>query len=138
MAKTPITSVSDDGTGSFETYLEYNRTLRTWFVAWGVGGPALFLVNDAVAKKLVEAHELRSVVSLFLVGVAAQVFGALINKLANWYVYASKVDADSKKLPYRLANWVIDQFWIDVGLDLLTIGAFGEAAWLLMTVFATA
>ena len=26
-----------DASGSFDTYLEYNKVLRTWFVAFGVG-----------------------------------------------------------------------------------------------------
>ena len=135
-AKDTTVEASDDGTGSFETYLEYNRTLRTWFVAFGVGGPALFLTNKEIAQKLVDAHQLRTVVSLFLIGVAAQVLGALINKMANWYVYASKIDEDDSLLRYRVAHWLIDQFWIDVFVDVVTIAAFGTAAWLLMTVFA--
>ncbi len=27
--------------GSFAAYSEYNKTLRTWLVAFGIGGPAL-------------------------------------------------------------------------------------------------
>ena len=128
---------ADDGPGSFETYLEYNRVLRTWFVAFGVGGPALFLVNSDVAQRLADEGQLRLVVILFLVGAGAQVLGALLNKVANWYVYLSEIDDDrSRSRFYGVAEWLAEQFWIDMLLDLLTIGVFGYAAWLLLTVFA--
>jgi hypothetical protein len=129
---------ADDGAGSFETYLEYNRVLRTWFVGFGIGGPALFLVNGDVADGLVAEGQLRLVVILFLTGAGAQVFGALLNKIANWYVYLSEIDDDwSRSRFYGVAEWLAEQFWIDMLLDLLTIGVFGYAAWLLLTVFAS-
>lgn len=131
-----LTSANDDGAGSFATYLEYNRVLRTWFVGFGIGGPALFLVNEKVAQRLAGAGELTLVASLLLIGAAAQVLGAFINKLANWYSYAASVDTDPDKLAYRVAAWLVDQFWIDVTLDLLTILVYGKALWLLLTVFA--
>lgn len=129
----------DDASDGFKAYLEYNRVLRTWFVAFGVGGPAFFLVNDAIARQLVIAGRLRSVVFLFLVGAAVQVLGALLNKIANWYVYIGTIDPTMKgSRRQRFADWLISQFWIDITIDTITICSFGAAAWLLMTVFAKA
>jgi hypothetical protein len=131
-------SEADDGSESFATYLEYNRVLRTWFVAFGVGGPAIFLVNDKLAARLVAAQQLRLIVVLFLVGAGAQVLGALTNKVANWYVYSAVIDGeDAASLKYKVAEWLAGQFWIDIVLDVLTIGVFGYSAWVLLTVFAT-
>lgn len=129
-------SEADDRSDSFEAYLEYNRVLRTWFVAFGVGGPALFLVNDTVAKRLVAEGELQLIVLLFLVGAGAQVVGALINKVANWYDYYSALDENPQRWIYRASKWLVHQFWMDAVLDVLTIGFFGYAAWILLTVFA--
>src|SRR5438128_12646573 len=84
---TPDKPAMEDPADSFSTYLEYNKVLRTWFVAFGVGGPALFLVNDKIAQQLVKAGLLREVAALFLLGAAAQILGALLNKISNWYVY---------------------------------------------------
>ena len=81
----------EDVAGTFQAYAEYNKILRTWFVAFGIGGPAFFLVNDKLAGALVKEGQLRLVVSLFLAGAAAQILGAFLNKLANWYVYQSMV-----------------------------------------------
>ena len=41
-----------DSTSSYATYLEYNKVLRTWFVAFAIGGPALFLANETLGKRL--------------------------------------------------------------------------------------
>jgi len=128
---------ADDASDGFGAYLEYNKVLRTWFVGFGIGGPALLLVNNNIAKSLVEAGQLREVVLLFLIGTTAQVFGALLNKIANWYVYIGTVDASLRgSRRQRFAEWLISQFWIDIAVDVLTILCFGYAAWLLMTVFA--
>jgi hypothetical protein len=132
-------SASGPESESFNTYFEYNRVLRTWFVAFGIGGPALFLVNDALAQRLVEVGRLRLVVVLFLIGVAAQVVGAFINKVANWYVFQANLDEEEEEEEtwiHATAERIVRMFWIDVILDLSTIGVFGWAAWILFTVFA--
>ena len=127
----------DDAAETFQAYFEYNRILRTWFVAFGVGGPALFLVNDKIATRLAVAHQLRVVVVLFLIGAASQVLGAFLNKVANWYVYQSTMDDEVKgSKRHKAAEWLVNQFWPDIVLDIGTIAAFGYAAWLILTVFA--
>jgi hypothetical protein len=128
----------EDVAGTFQAYAEYNKILRTWFVAFGVGGPALFLVNDKLADALVKAGQLRLVVILFLAGATAQVAGAFLNKVANWYVYQSMVSEGADGILYAAADWFVNQFWPDILLDIGTIAAFGYAAWLLLTVFAKA
>lgn len=122
--------------GSYTTYLEYNRALRTWFVAFGIGGPVVFLVEDQVAARLSELGKLYSVALLFLIGASAQVIGALINKISNWYVYFGNVDSDlNGRWQHKAAEWVVGQFWIDILLDLCTIGAFGYALWTLLAIY---
>lgn len=126
-----------DGSDSFNSYIEYNKILRTWFVAYGIGGPALFLVNEKVAEKLAKTGSLKVVVTSFLVGILMQVIGALLNKVANWYVYGSTLDPTLlNKTKYLIAEWFIDQFWIDITIDVITILSFGIAAWYMLTVFS--
>jgi hypothetical protein len=128
----------EDGANNFPTYLEYNRILRTWFVAFGIGGPALFLANASIAVRLSDTGNLQCVASLFLVGALAQVLGALTNKFANWIIYYGEADqAFQASQRYRLALWVSQQFWIDIALDLLTVVTFAWAVWLMLTVFST-
>ena len=136
--KSKSSAEEDDGLDTYDTYLEYNRVLRTWFVAFGIGGPAVFLVNPGVAQKLATAGQLRGVVILFLLGAGFQVVGALLNKIANWYVYQALLDPQVKGTRrHRAAEWLIDKFSFDIALDLGTVFVFGYAAWVVLTVFAT-
>lgn len=139
MVETPSTPEDDkdDATDCFGAYLEYNKILRTWFVAFGIGGPALFLVNEKIADRLAKLGELKYVATLFLIGATAQILGALLNKTANWYVYKSSWrDEQSKHWKYAVANWLVEQYWIDLVLDIATIICFGMAGWKLLTAFA--
>jgi hypothetical protein len=70
---------TEEDASLFDVYMEYNKVLRTWFVAFGVGGPALFLVNEKIADRLAKAGCLREVAVLFLVGAGAQVVVAFLN-----------------------------------------------------------
>lgn len=127
----------EDVSDSFSAYQEYNKILRTWFVAFGIGGPSIFLVNDKVAIRLATDGELKFVATLFLLGAASQIFGAFINKIANWYEYRSNWgDPETTQRRYKISHWLIEQFWIDIAIDLITFVCFGIAAWKLLTAFS--
>lgn len=120
----------------FQSYLEYNRVLRAWFVAFGIGGPALFLINDTIASRLAREGLLSRVATLFLVGAAAQVLAAFMNKVSNWGVYYGTVDYGFKRtMRYKCAFRLVTQFWIDVILDIVSVLAFGSAIWYMLTLF---
>ena len=72
------------GNEEFAAYLEYNRILRAWFVAFGIGGPALFLINRPIGERLAENGQLQAVAAMFLIGAGSQVLGAMLNKIGNW------------------------------------------------------
>jgi hypothetical protein len=120
----------------FESYAEYNRILRSWFVAFGAGGPALFLVEEKLRNALAASGETRRVVALFLCGVALQLLVAGLNKYANWYCYAGEDDADYQhSSAYRFWSGVVRQFLIDVVADLGTVVCFFSAVWILFGIF---
>jgi hypothetical protein len=136
-ASTPAKPPEEDPADSFSTYLEYNKVLRTWFVAFGVGGPALFLVNDKIAQQLAKANLLREIAALFLLGAAAQIIGALFNKISNWYVYMGGYQARVRETwQYKGSVWFTEAFWFDIVVDVITIACFGAAAWEMLTMFA--
>ena len=94
-------------------------------------------MNEKIAQKLAETGNLKLVAVFFLLGAAAQVVGAFLNKTANWYVYMSEAVATFRPLwQTRLARWYVEQFWIDIVLDVGSMLLFGLAAWRLLTVFA--
>jgi len=131
-------SVVGDAKDEFSAYLEYNRVLRSWFVAFGVGGPALFLINEQLGKRLAEKGQLRVVGAMFLIGTGSQVLGAVVNKIGNWYVYRGALDSAYRmSLRYKFFKWFVLQFCFDIILDIVTIAFFGLATWHLLTVFGS-
>lgn len=138
MAPHSADSSGIDASGSYDTYLEYNKILRTWFVAFCVGGPALLLTHERLTIQLTSASNLRCVLGMFLVGVGLQVFGAFLNKVANWHVHRAYTSDEEllDRRTYRIAEWVAEQFWIDIVVDIVTIVAFGWAALLMLAALA--
>lgn len=128
-------SEKDDSKHFYDNYLEYNKVLRAWFAAFGVGGPVLLLVNPAVAARLREAGDLKMVAWLFLAGVACQVLGALVNKTVSWATYYGERDKSFQENRwYKRADRISRQFWIDMVLDALTVISFGLAACVILLV----
>lgn len=118
-------------------YVAYANILRAWFVAYGVGGPALFLTQPAISLAIRQSGQARGIVSLFLVGVACQVFIALVNKWVNWYLcgYASATRARHPDV-FRFLEWLGRQFWIDVLCDVGSIVSFGWGTAKVLLLFA--
>jgi hypothetical protein len=112
----------------FKVYEEYAKTLRTWLVAYGVGGPVLFVTNKDVAEKLAASHAAPSIAKLFLAGVGLQIFLAMVNKTVMWANYWSELyPEEATKIRFRFAYWVSSQYWIDFSIDIVTVILFGAA-----------
>ena len=121
----------------FESYAEYNRILRSWFVAFGIGGLAMFLVEEKLRNALIGSGAARLVIVLFLCGVALQILVAGLNKYANWYCYAGEDDAAYQRTAaYRFWSGVARQFIIDIVVDVATALCFFAAIGTLFSVFA--
>jgi hypothetical protein len=115
------------------SYQEYNKSLRTWLVAFGIGGPVMLLTREAMLTKLATEGVLKSVSLYFLIGVATQVLIAFINKVECWYCYYAHVDTSyAKTRRGQFMLWLDDQFWIDVFCDVVSIVLFALA---IVTVF---
>lgn len=122
--------------GHFQNYAEYARILRTWLVAYGIGGPVLLVTNLAFADRLAKSGHVDAIGYLFLLGVALQVLLALVNKWCAYATYAATRDPKLEVRPvYRLMGWVNDQIWIDVVLDLLSVTAFAWGTLLIVGSF---
>jgi hypothetical protein len=121
----------------FELYADYAKMLRLWLVAYGIGAPVLFLTRPDVAAKLFERGNATTIAIIFLVGVAAQVLNAAVNKWAAWYIYAGVADEEFQDTRrYKVSAWISGQFWIDLSLDLAAMVLFAWAT--IETVFTVA
>lgn len=109
----------------WEPYAQAARTVRAWFLAFGIGAPAIFVTNDKAAEALASTGNARLVVILFLLGVAFQVGLGLAYKHAMSYLYLCEGNSESKKkVWYKIFNWVTEAFWFEVGIDIITCTLF--------------
>lgn len=115
-------------------YGEYNRTLRTWFVGFGFGVPAIFIVNDGAQATLVKSASGQSIVLLFLLGAGAQAAMALINKVIAWSAYRTHRSDDAGRLAKAIAK-AEDWFLVDVIFDFATVVFFAWSTLLLFKCF---
>ena len=115
------------------------HSICTWLVGFGIGVPALFIVNEAAQKKLIEADNAAWIVWLFLIGAAIQIFIALLNKVVSWCAY-HKHDVGEDKCG-RMAKFFAsmeNMFAIDVISDILSMLAFGWSIGLIVDLFINA
>jgi hypothetical protein len=131
-------------------YAEYSKTLRAWFVAYGIGGPVVLLSSDKAWDSLVKSGCGRYVGFLFISGGIIQILSALLNKHSMWLLYLEEDEAKErrkKSLPdistterrptYKLAEWYSKQTWVDVLLDIYTLLLFGWATRLAFEVLSS-
>jgi hypothetical protein len=85
----------------FDAYSEYARLLRTWLVAYGIGGPILFLNTKNVYERIHQSPIERFVVFTFLAGLLFQVAMALIYKWVTWFIWAARFRAELKGMRAR-------------------------------------
>ena len=116
---------SDLEKGLFDAYASAATNLRTWLVAYGIGAPVFFLSNKDLWKALSQAKCAECVAILFLVGVAFQVFIAIINKNIMWFCYFGEYKPSFKGTrTFNLCEWLSEQFWIDIFCDFVSIACF--------------
>src|SRR4029077_12336887 len=121
--------------GYYGNYQEYNKLLRTWFVAFGIGGPVLLYTRPELLQDFTDVDRSRVVWAL-LIGSATQVVLAFLNKCVSWqeHNYRFKHERDLKlNRNWRelLGKWLDDQFWIDVLADLASALLFGYAIYMI-------
>ncbi len=122
--------------GHYSVYADYAKTLRTWLVAYGVGGPVLFLTQSDISKKIAESGQARLIICLFLVGVASQIFISFLNKWTNWYLYAyPNSEKRTHRIMYNIADWISERFWFDIIFDVVSIVTFGLATKKVLIIF---
>jgi hypothetical protein len=106
----------------YEEYNEYAKNVRIWFVAYGVGGPALILTQPSLYNSVQSSGHARGIALAFLIGVAIQILSALLYKAAAWHLHSTRELHRGQTRPW--AAWVERWYWIDVAADLVTLALF--------------
>lgn len=124
-------------TGFYEPYASFARTLRAWFIGYGIGAPVIFLSNEKLWDKLVSGHEVRPFVYLFAAGVAFQVLATSTYKAAMWYLYMREIGkVPASDWRSRAADKITDWYWLEFVADLGSMVLFGFATWRCVRVLA--
>jgi len=132
-ARKPDTSESDS---YFKNYDTYAGTVRAWLVAYGIGGPVLFLTNEKAAGRVASSKYASEIIIFFLLGVGLQVVLSLINKWAAWHIYAGAVEPHRmKRVSYRVWDWINKQSWLDASVDVISFAGFVWATFRVLSIF---
>lgn len=104
-----------------DAYVEYNRTLRAWFVGFGVAAPVLIATQDKLFEAVAQSTFGRSIALCFFGGVLLQIINAIANKWMNWYRYELSRDKTVRPAFMKpLANWYRDAYLIHLFADVAT------------------
>lgn len=93
MKRTAMSTLAEE---HLAAYGEYSKTLRAWFVAYGVGAPVLLFTNDAFVRALRASGAAKYAATLFLSGVALQILLASLNKVTMWTLYFGETQESFK------------------------------------------
>ena len=123
---------------NLKQYEAYNATLRAWLVGYGFGVPALFILNEEAQGRLLAAPNAGYyIVRLFLIGAAAQILMAFVNKTIAWCAYYVHDDVEKKRAG-KCATWIASfeyAFGIDVFFDLVSLSTFAVSIVLIARLF---
>ena len=109
----------------YANYSEYSKTLRTWLVAYGIGGPVLLNTNDHLLGLFNHSPLKTWIIVFFLAGVFGQVLLGFINKWCAYHMYLGSCRKDFRKsLRYKFWDNINNRNWIDLTIDGLSIVSF--------------
>lgn len=123
----------DNDSGFYEPYIQYARTLRAWFVAYGIGVPVLLVSQEFIARAIIKAGTGELITWLFLIGVAVQVLAAFLYKYAMNYLYFDELDDElegTRRL--KFAIWLSNAIWLEMLFDVISIGLFSWGTFLVV------
>lgn len=117
----------------WETYSQSSRTVRDWFLAFGIGAPAIFVTSEYATRALVQSGTARRVVMLYLAGVGLQVAIGVIYKHSMSYLYLHEGNEKAKDyLLDKVICSITDQTFFDFLIDVATLGFFSYATYLVV------
>ncbi len=123
--------------GFYEAYAGFARNVRTWFIAYGIGAPVLFVSNPEAWRTISGSGDGRTIAYLFLAGVAVQIAVAILYKTAMWYLYVSELDHhQARGWRYRFSDWVSESYLLEMAFDSATLVLFGVATAKVLRLFA--
>jgi len=133
---TPTENSNSEADHFLGPYLEHTKTLRGWYVGYGIGAPVVFISQPSIWSKVSKVGFGKSVLLYFLIGTSIQVILALINKYTNRASYYTEMNP--KYNDYKIFKWFAwysERFEFDLAVDIFSLFFFGRATWLVFKAF---
>ena len=128
----PDAPVNSEADAYAAAYRQHATTLRSWLVAYGVGGPAVFLTNDKLRDALKASENLKWIGWTFLLGVAIQVPMSFVDKYSDWICYQRcQNPAWPRTYPSQFAAW-----WVNANTPSILFEFSSMALFAIATVIA--
>jgi hypothetical protein len=109
-------------------YSEYNKTLRSWLVAFGIAVPAVFVTSKDAKEFLLKSPDLQLIIIVFLFGVASQIAISFLNKFISWSAYhrddCKLIQGRDCHPAFKRIASLENEIWIDFIFDVATVGCF--------------
>ncbi len=119
-------------TGYYQAYADFARNLRAWFIAYGIGAPALVLSNKDIWAAVKGSGHFALIGFFFLVGVALQVLEAFLYKSAMWHLYVGELSPEHQRTRwYQIADRLSESFGFELFMDMGALVCFAAATVLL-------
>lgn len=113
--------------GYFSSFKEYSASLRTWLIAYGIGGPAIVASQEHLWSGLSNETAARAGI-IFLIGVAFQLLPTAVLKWALWELWIGVDDsARQAKRRWKFAKWASENYWIDLVTDFVSVALYAWA-----------
>ena len=120
----------DPDFGYYDVYSEYSRSIRAWFVGYGVGLPALLINNKDIVQKLSEQNQIHFVMSCITVGLLLQIFLVILNKAVMWSSYYGSCNPSFQNGNlYKSLDRLSKVYWIDFLAEVITTILFALATY---------
>ena len=119
-----MAEIKRSGARYYEAYADYAKTLRTWLVAYGIGGPVFYATQKDIPEEIVRSGCARVIAILFLVGVFIQIGGALVYKAATWNLHMQQDIAGNTPRDGCWAKRIEHTYLLDIAIDGSTIILF--------------
>ena len=110
-----------------ESYADYNRILRTWFVAFGIGVPAALILKPETREVIACSRFAGFIVFSLIIGTVVQILVAILNKYVAWCNYHIELNNQKPKEQQAIiAKFIVgaasltEHIWIDFVADIAT------------------
>lgn len=120
-----------------QNYKEHAGTLRNWFLTIG-GGAVVFLASteNPLTRDLENKNLFSLVFVCFATGLVIQALLLVLNKIVYFHLSAQRdpeYRGSTDGFWHTNSGYISEKIWIDLSVDITTVGLFGLAIILILT-----